>query len=103
MRERPIPVAPAAKPLLDAEARGRLLRLRSVLADVSPWTEARLEESVRVFTTDEGVQLGRVAQPLRAAMTGAKVSPGIFEVMAVLGREEVLGRLDDLAGGPQDG
>jgi glutamyl-tRNA synthetase len=101
VRERPIPVAPAAKPLLDAEARGRLLRLRSILADVSPWTEARLEESVRSFTADEDVQLGRVAQPLRAAMTGAKVSPGIFEVMTVLGREEVLGRLDDLAGGPE--
>jgi glutamyl-tRNA synthetase len=101
VRERPIPIDPSAASLLDAEARGRLLRLRPVLARVSPWSEAELEEAVRSFTAEEGVQLGKVAQPLRAAMAGAKVSPGIFEVMAVLGRDEVLGRLDDLAGRTQ--
>ena len=46
-----------------------------------------------------GVKLGQLAQPLRAALTGATASPGIFEVMAVLGREEVLARLADAVAG----
>jgi glutamyl-tRNA synthetase len=46
-----------------------------------------------------GVKLGQLAQPLRAALTGADASPGLFEVMAVLGRDETLGRIADAAAG----
>ncbi len=97
VRKRPIPLNEQARGLLDEAARGRLVRLRPRLAALRDWTEATLEEEVRAFAEAEKVKLGDVAQPLRAALTGAKVSPGIFEVTAILGRDEVLGRLDDVA------
>ena len=50
---------------------------------------------VREIAEAKGIKLGQVAQPLRAALTGATTSPPIFEVMQVLGREETLGRIDD--------
>jgi glutamyl-tRNA synthetase len=50
---------------------------------------------VRTFSEETGAKLGKVAQPLRAALTGRTVSPPVFDVMAVLGREEALGRLRD--------
>jgi glutamyl-tRNA synthetase len=58
---------------------------------------AALEAQVRDFAVTKGVKLGAVAQPLRAALTGSLASPGIFEVMAVLGRDESLGRIADAA------
>jgi len=98
VRERPIPIDDKAKAVLDAEARERLGRLRVRLAPLKEWADAALEAEVRAFAEEEKAALGRVAQPLRAALTGMKVSPGIFEVMATLGRDEVLGRLDDVTG-----
>ncbi len=50
---------------------------------------------MRARADELGVKLGQIAQPLRAALTGSDASPGIFEVMAVLGRDEVLARIDD--------
>ncbi|MGB8274880.1 MAG: glutamate--tRNA ligase [Alphaproteobacteria bacterium] len=97
VRNRPIPIDERAAALLNEEACRRLLRLRDELATPSPWSEPALEQAVRAVMAAEGVALGQVAQPLRAALTGSKVSPGIFEVMAVLGRDETLGRLDDVA------
>ena len=55
----------------------------------------QIEETVRQVATDLNVKLGSVAQPLRAALTGSDKSPGIFEVVEVLGRNETLGRIDD--------
>jgi len=52
---------------------------------------------VRAFVEASGEKLGKVAQPLRAALTGTTVSPPVFDVMAVLGREEALGRIRDQA------
>jgi glutamyl-tRNA synthetase len=96
--ERPIaPDAKAAK-LLTPEACGLLAALGQVL-ECGEWRDAPLEEQVRAFATDNGVQLGTVAQPLRAALTGSVASPGIFFVMEVLGREESLGRIADTACG----
>ena len=65
---------------------------------LDPWSEAGIESAIRALAASEGVKLGTVAQPLRAALTGTNVSPGIFEVAAVLGRDETLGRLNDVAG-----
>jgi glutamyl-tRNA synthetase len=93
---RPLDLEPAAADLLDAEARERLGRLAERLAGCD-WTEEALEAAVRRFAEAEGVKLGRVAQPLRAALTGRTASPPIFEVLAALGREESLGRLADRA------
>jgi len=101
--ERPLTPDAAAARLLDDEARARLARLGPALAAVEPWDEGTIEAAVRTFAETEGVKLGRVAQPLRAALTGAAQSPGIFEVAAVLGREETLARLADAASQPDAG
>jgi glutamyl-tRNA synthetase len=91
------PLAPSEQAMrqLDAAARARLEDLRPALQTVEAWNEQTLEEAVRQYAQATGVKLGQVAQPLRAALTGATTSPGLFEVMAVLGRCETLGRLAD--------
>jgi glutamyl-tRNA synthetase len=96
VHQRPIPVSARAQPLLDKKMRARLARLRLRLARLGTWTRATLEDEVRAFAAEEEAKLGEVAQPLRAALTGSRVSPGVFEVMEILGRDEVLGRLDDI-------
>jgi glutamyl-tRNA synthetase len=93
---RPIgPAADAAK-LLTAETRQLLGELSTELADAD-WQIAVLEAELRDFVAVRGLKLGAVAQPLRVALTGSLASPGIFEVMEVLGRDETLGRLADAA------
>ncbi len=64
---------------------------------VEPWTAEATEQAVRTFAERKGAKLGAVAQPLRAALTGRTTSPGIFEVLAVLGKAESLARLADQA------
>jgi glutamyl-tRNA synthetase len=56
-----------------------------------------LEASIREFADKKAIKFGKVAQPLRAALTGGQRSPGIFDVMTALGREESLGRIADQA------
>jgi glutamyl-tRNA synthetase len=97
--ERPLRLDERAARLLDPPARERLAKLATALRDCARWDEAGLEVVVRAQAEASGAKLGEVAQPLRAALTGATASPGIFEVMAVLGRDEVLGRLADAAAG----
>ena len=94
---RPLPLEPKAAQLLDADARARLGRLRPALEQVEPWGVETVEAAIRAFADAEGVKLGQVAQPLRAALTGKSTSPGLFDVMAVLGREECLARIGDMA------
>ncbi len=94
---RPLEIDAKAEKLLDDEAIARLGRLRGSLERLSDWTEEGLDAALRAFAEGEEVKLGKVAQPLRAALTGRTTSPGIFEVMAVLGREECLGRLQDVS------
>jgi glutamyl-tRNA synthetase len=65
----------------------------------SAWDAPALEAVVRSYAEETGLKLGAVAQPLRAALTGRSTSPGIFDVLTVLGREESLGRIEDQAGG----
>ncbi len=89
----PLPMTPKALALLDREARRRLGALAGRLEAVAPWSEAGVEACLREFAAVEGVGLGKVAQPLRAALTGSTVSPGIFEVAATLGRRETFARL----------
>ena len=83
--------------LLDAEARAALARLLPQLEAVADWQVPALEAAVRGFGEASGQKLGKVAQPLRAALTGEAVSPPVFDVMAVLGREEALARIRDQA------
>jgi glutamyl-tRNA synthetase len=95
---RPIPIDDKAHALLDEAARQRLRALSAEFA-LLPWSEVALEDAVRRYVEANGLKLGAVAQPLRAALAGSTVSPGIFEVMGVLGREETLARLADAAAG----
>ncbi|MCK5934209.1 MAG: glutamate--tRNA ligase, partial [Fulvimarina manganoxydans] len=67
------------------------------LEAVETWEAASLEAAVRAHAEETGLKLGKLAQPLRAAATGRSVSPGVFDVLAVLGREEALARLKDQA------
>jgi glutamyl-tRNA synthetase len=96
VRARPVAIEPKAAALLDAGARARLARLVPALDALSPWDQKAIEGAVRGCAEAEGVKLGELAQPLRAALTGSTVSPGIFEVMELLGNAEVLGRIRDL-------
>jgi glutamyl-tRNA synthetase len=94
---RPLVLDEKAAALLTPEARTLMGKLASELAGVEPWTAEATEAAVRAFADAEGVKLGAVAQPLRAALTGRTTSPGIFEVLAVLGKEDSLARLKDQA------
>ncbi|MEG3086552.1 glutamate--tRNA ligase [Sphingomonas sp. PB4P5] len=94
-RTRPLVLDPAAADLLTAESRALLASAHSKLDAIARWDTESLEEAVRQTAEDAGIKLGQVAQPLRAALTGKKTSPGIFEVLDLLGREESLGRIAD--------
>jgi glutamyl-tRNA synthetase len=83
--------------VLTPENRELIGRLRQALEAVDPWTAETTEAAMRAFAETNGLKLGAVAQPLRAALTGRTTSPGIFDVLAVLGRQECLGRLGDQA------
>ena len=101
LRTRPIAMDAGAQKLLDAEGAVALVAaVRTALADV-PWDAAAIEAAVRNVAEGSGVKLGKVAQPLRAAVTGSATSPGLFEVLELLGRDEALGRLDDVTKGSE--
>jgi len=93
--ERPLTLDDKAKRLLDGPARQNLLALLARLEATTDWQAAKLEAEVRGFAQARSVKLGQIAQPLRAALTGKSVSPPVFDVMAVLGREETLARIRD--------
>lgn len=96
---RPLPIDRDAEPLLAGDARPLLSQLHKALDALGGWDTDSLENAVRRIAEDAGVKLGQVAQPLRAALTGKRTSPGIFDVLAVLGREESLGRIVDAIAG----
>ena len=72
-----------------------LARAHAALDAVERWDNASLDGAVRRTAEEAGVKLGQLAQPLRAALTGRRTSPGIFDVLELLGREESLGRIAD--------
>ena len=89
----PVALDAKAAALLTAENKAVLAALAPVLEALSDWSEAAIEAAVKAFAEARSIKLGSVAQPLRAALTGGTVSPGIFEVLAVLGREDSLSRI----------
>jgi glutamyl-tRNA synthetase len=95
--DRPLKLDDKASALLTAEARELLGQLGADLAQVEPWTAEGTEHAVRLFAERKSAKLGAVAQPLRAALTGRATSPGIFEVLTVLGKAESLARVADQA------
>jgi glutamyl-tRNA synthetase len=96
---RPLDLNDHAKALLTDEAKALLAALLPELETVTDWSAGTVEAMVRPFAERSGLKLGAVAQPLRAALTGRTTSPPIFDVLAVLGRDESLARLRDQAGG----
>jgi glutamyl-tRNA synthetase len=94
---RPLPIAADAEPLLGGDARNTLATLHSALDALEKWDTEALEEAVRQVADTLGLKLGQVAQPLRAALTGRRTSPGIFDVLVLLGRDESLARIADHA------
>ncbi|MDO9411070.1 MAG: glutamate--tRNA ligase [Pseudolabrys sp.] len=94
---RPLEIDAAAKVLLTAEAKAIVAALLPDLEAITAWDAASVEAVVRSFAERTNVKLGAVAQPLRAALTGKTTSPPIFDVLAVLGRDDSLGRLRDQA------
>jgi glutamyl-tRNA synthetase len=96
--QRPIAIDEKAKALLGAQARAIIAELLPDLSKVEPWTAPTIEDAVRTFIQRKAIKLGAVAQPSRVALTGRPTSPGIFDVLQVLGREESLARLGDHTG-----
>jgi glutamyl-tRNA synthetase len=94
---RPLAVDEAAANLLDAEARRLLAKAAEAISSVSEWTVDRIEQAIKAFAEGEGLKLGKIAQPLRAALTGRTTSPGIYDVLVILGRDESLARIADQA------
>jgi glutamyl-tRNA synthetase len=92
---RPLALDETVKPLLEGDASNLLRQVAEALAGLSDWSEAALETAVKAVAEDAGLGLGKVAQPLRAALTGRTTSPGIFDVLLLLGPEESLARLGD--------
>ena len=96
-RSVPLPFEPKAEALLTPEARAMLSRLAPALA-ATDFSAAGVDAALRRFAESEGLKLGQVAQPLRAALTGSTMSPGIDATLAALGREESLARLEAVFG-----
>ena len=93
---RPIPLNDKARALLNEEGKAVLKALLPQYEALSDWSEATTQELAKQHAEKQGIKLGAVAQPLRAALSGSNISPGVFEVMAVLGKEESLARLKDV-------
>jgi len=94
-RGRPLDMDDKAASLLEGDAADLLALVHRHLSALPEWTQETTEQAVREVAEAEGVKLGQVAQPLRAALTGRATSPGIFDVLVLLGREESLGRIGD--------
>jgi len=94
-RTRPIDMDDKAAGLLEGRATELLARSRAALQAIDGWDAAEIEAAIRRIAEEAELGLGKVAQPLRAALTGRATSPGIFDVLSLLGREESLARLGD--------
>jgi glutamyl-tRNA synthetase len=93
--KRPLDMDDAAKALLTPDATQLLKSAHGALVGLADWTHDTLEACIREVADKEGVKLGKLAQPLRAALTGRSTSPGIFDVLALLGQGESLKRIED--------
>ena len=95
VRPRPLPLLSDKAGRLISDGKAALETLSAEMQGVSEWKHDVLEQMARDYAEQNGVKLGAAAQPLRAAVTGSEVSPPIFRIMEILGKEETLSRLDD--------
>ena len=93
--ERPLPMDEKASQIIRDGGHEVLAGVLDVLEQVENWLAQDIEIAVKNHADSAGLKLGKVAQPLRAALTGTSTSPGIFDVLEVLGKEEALARLRD--------
>ncbi|GAA0602141.1 glutamate--tRNA ligase [Paenochrobactrum glaciei] len=93
--QRPLTLDEKAATILNDEGRALLKDVLPALEATTEWTAAALDSTARAFAEEKNLKLGKVAQPLRAALVGKSTSPGVFDVLEVLGREEALGRIRD--------
>ena len=91
---RPLELTPKAAELLTDEARATLRAIYTALSEQNDWTSEALEATTKALAEELGLGLGKLAQPMRAGLTGTTTSPGIFDVLVLLGRDEALARLD---------
>lgn len=92
---RPLSMNAKATKLVDGDAKTVLAGVHAALAALQSWDAESTDAAVRAYAESNELKLGKVAQPLRAALTGSNMSPGIFDVLVALGREESLARIDD--------
>ncbi|MEM7700496.1 MAG: glutamate--tRNA ligase [Pseudomonadota bacterium] len=90
----PLSMTEKAAKLLDDDGRARLALVSVALAKENDWTIEALEATTKSLAEELGLGLGKLAQPMRAALTGTTTSPGIFDVLVLLGRDEALARLN---------
>ena len=93
--KRPLPLDAAAAEQLAGPVPEMLATFAERLENLSDWRVAAIDAEARAFAGTQGLKLGKLAQPLRAALTGRTISPGIFEVMVLIGKDETLARLGD--------
>jgi glutamyl-tRNA synthetase len=99
-KSRPLALDEKAQGLLTDDARALLGQISARLEGRADWTAEALEANLKPYAEELGLGLGKLAQPLRAALTGQTTSPGIFDVLALLGRDESLARIGDQLAGP---
>lgn len=92
---RPLQLDEKATTILDDAARSVMKDVLTRFQDISEWNAQTTEAAIREYAESSGLKLGKIAQPLRAALTGRATSPGVFDVLDVLGREESLARIGD--------
>ncbi|MGH8526047.1 MAG: glutamate--tRNA ligase, partial [Gammaproteobacteria bacterium] len=93
--QRPLQIDDKAAALLTDDAREHLADAHATLCAVANWDHDTLDAAVREVAERKELKLGKLAQPLRAALTGQTTSPGIFDVLVLLGKTESLGRIAD--------
>jgi glutamyl-tRNA synthetase len=101
-KSRPLALTDDAAALLTPDARALLSRISALVQHDTSWTIELLEASLKGLAEELGLGLGKLAQPLRAALTGQTTSPGIFDVLVLLGKDESLARIDAQAAVPED-
>lgn len=103
LAERPIPIDPAALKLLDEAAMARLSQANERLTALADWQAEAIDGALKALAAEQDVGFAKIAQPLRVALTGRTNSPGISEVLFLLGRAEALGRIADSLHNPGGG
>ncbi|MEG3617486.1 glutamate--tRNA ligase [Magnetovibrio sp. PR-2] len=98
---RPLALTEKAAKLVSGDGATVLQDIVNKLNDCEDWQSASLQDLAKAYGEKAGLKLGKVAQPLRAALTGTTVSPSVFEILEILGKEESLGRLTDAISGAE--